>query len=385
MAVGGDGPLVHVFTAGTDRAAQGGPGARAGARRVRCRPPRRRRPRRRRPARRRALGHRGPGLGHRPLLGDARPARHRTPRPAHPRRRSRPLPAWRLLDRYRVTHLHAGPAHFRAMAAAGPAAARPRRCATRRPPASRCRPDLVTWAEEVLGHPAARPVRAGRARHRCSSTTPAAAPGDHSAGRCPAGASPCSADDRDEPAPPRRRRPARRRPGGQPADVVRRLRRRRRRGRRGAVHPGTAAGTSPATRPAWTPPDATVSPPATGDVIVTAGHRIAPFEVESVLMLHEDVAEAVVVGVPTTRRGTVPEAYVGAARRARSPRSGSAEDLKQMVRTKLAGLRGAERGARRRRAAAHSRGHGAAGCAARAAGTVHLRLAGLARLRSTRS
>ena len=36
-----------------------------------------------------------------------------------------------------------------------------------------------------------------------------------------------------------------------------------------------------------------------GDVIVTAGHRIAPFEVESVLMLHEDVTEAVVIGVPT--------------------------------------------------------------------------------------
>ena len=38
-------------------------------------------------------------------------------------------------------------------------------------------------------------------------------------------------------------------------------------------------------------------------------------------MLHQDVTEAVVVGVPTTRRGTVPEAYV-VLRPARSRRSG---------------------------------------------------------------
>jgi acetyl-CoA synthetase len=71
-----------------------------------------------------------------------------------------------------------------------------------------------------------------------------------------------------------------------------------------------------------------------GDVIVTAGHRIAPFEVESVLMLHEDVTEAVVVGVPTARRGIVPEAYV-VLRPGAEPAFGLAEDLKQMVRTKL--------------------------------------------------
>jgi acetyl-CoA synthetase len=69
-----------------------------------------------------------------------------------------------------------------------------------------------------------------------------------------------------------------------------------------------------------------------GDVIVTAGHRIAPFEVESVLMLHEDVTEAVVIGVPTTRRGTVPEAYV-VLRQGAEPAFGLADDLRQMVRT----------------------------------------------------
>jgi len=69
-----------------------------------------------------------------------------------------------------------------------------------------------------------------------------------------------------------------------------------------------------------------------GDVIVTAGHRIAPFEVESVLMLHEDVTEAVVVGVPTTRRGTVPEAYVVL----RPGLSASPDEIRQFVRDRLA-------------------------------------------------
>ena len=106
-----------------------------------------------------------------------------------------------------------------------------------------------------------------------------------------------------------------------------------------------------------------------GDVIVTAGHRIAPFEVESVLMLHEDVTEAVVVGVPTTRRGTVPEAYV-VLRPGAEPAFGLADELQTDGAHEAPGVRGAERGARRRRAAAHSRGHGAAGCAARAAGEL---------------
>jgi acetyl-CoA synthetase len=72
----------------------------------------------------------------------------------------------------------------------------------------------------------------------------------------------------------------------------------------------------------------------TGDVIVTAGHRIAPFEVESVLMLHDDVVEAVVVGMPA-RHGAVPEAYV-VLRAGAEPAFGLGEELKRMVRAKLA-------------------------------------------------
>ncbi|WP_454196093.1 AMP-binding protein [Nocardia sp. Marseille-Q1738] len=46
------------------------------------------------------------------------------------------------------------------------------------------------------------------------------------------------------------------------------------------------------------------------DVIIMAGYRIGPFEVESVLVLHEQVAEAAVVGMPDDLRGEVLEAFV---------------------------------------------------------------------------
>ncbi|NUP26588.1 MAG: AMP-binding protein [Nocardia sp.] len=46
------------------------------------------------------------------------------------------------------------------------------------------------------------------------------------------------------------------------------------------------------------------------DVIIMAGYRIGPFDVESVLVLHDDVAEAAVVGMPDQLRGEVLEAFV---------------------------------------------------------------------------
>ncbi|WP_228002848.1 AMP-binding protein [Nocardia australiensis] len=46
------------------------------------------------------------------------------------------------------------------------------------------------------------------------------------------------------------------------------------------------------------------------DVIIMAGYRIGPFEVESVLALHDQVAEAAVVGMPDELRGEVLEAFV---------------------------------------------------------------------------
>ncbi|MFI6999572.1 AMP-binding protein [Nocardia sp. NPDC050175] len=46
------------------------------------------------------------------------------------------------------------------------------------------------------------------------------------------------------------------------------------------------------------------------DVIIMSGYRIGPFEVESVLVLHDKVAEAAVVGMPDELRGEVLEAFV---------------------------------------------------------------------------
>lgn len=71
------------------------------------------------------------------------------------------------------------------------------------------------------------------------------------------------------------------------------------------------------------------------DVIIMAGYRIGPFEVESVLLTHEAVAEAGVIGAPDAARGEVIEAYVvlrGGA--AASP--DLARDIQQWVKTRYA-------------------------------------------------
>ena len=71
------------------------------------------------------------------------------------------------------------------------------------------------------------------------------------------------------------------------------------------------------------------------DVINMAGYRIGPFEIESVLVEHPDVAEAAVVGVPDELRGEVIEAFV-------VPRSGDAASddlttaLQRLVKIKYA-------------------------------------------------
>ncbi|MBD5634853.1 MAG: AMP-binding protein [Candidatus Eremiobacteraeota bacterium] len=46
------------------------------------------------------------------------------------------------------------------------------------------------------------------------------------------------------------------------------------------------------------------------DVIIMAGYRIGPFEIESVLQTHPAVAETAVIGVPDALRGEVVEAFV---------------------------------------------------------------------------
>jgi acetyl-CoA synthetase len=48
----------------------------------------------------------------------------------------------------------------------------------------------------------------------------------------------------------------------------------------------------------------------TDDVIISAGYRIGPFEVESALVAHQAVAEAAVVAAPDEERGSVVRAVV---------------------------------------------------------------------------
>jgi acetyl-CoA synthetase len=71
------------------------------------------------------------------------------------------------------------------------------------------------------------------------------------------------------------------------------------------------------------------------DIIIMAGYRIGPFEVESVLVSDPSVAEAAVVGVPDELRGEVVEAFVVPAP-GTTPSDELAESLKQRVKTRLA-------------------------------------------------
>jgi acetyl-CoA synthetase len=71
------------------------------------------------------------------------------------------------------------------------------------------------------------------------------------------------------------------------------------------------------------------------DVIIMAGYRIGPFEVESVLCAHPAVAEAAVVGVPDELRGEVIEAYV-ALRPAAQASDELAAELQRHVKTEFA-------------------------------------------------
>jgi acetyl-CoA synthetase len=73
----------------------------------------------------------------------------------------------------------------------------------------------------------------------------------------------------------------------------------------------------------------------TDDVIISAGYRIGPFEVESVLVGDPAVAESAVVGVPDELRGEVIEAYVVLAA-GHEPSEELVTRLQQRVKSKLA-------------------------------------------------
>ncbi|WP_092906362.1 acyl-CoA synthetase [Halostagnicola kamekurae] len=73
----------------------------------------------------------------------------------------------------------------------------------------------------------------------------------------------------------------------------------------------------------------------TDDVIISAGYRIGPVEIEESLASHDAVADSAVIGVPDDERGEVPKAYVVLT--AGSNRSENLrETLQQHVRDRLA-------------------------------------------------
>ena len=71
------------------------------------------------------------------------------------------------------------------------------------------------------------------------------------------------------------------------------------------------------------------------DVIIMAGYRIGPFDVESVLVLHEAVVEAAVVGLPDELRGEVLEAFV-VVRDGVTTDEALVRELQQLVKDKFA-------------------------------------------------
>ncbi len=73
----------------------------------------------------------------------------------------------------------------------------------------------------------------------------------------------------------------------------------------------------------------------TDDVIISAGYRIGPFEVESALVSHTAVAEAAVVAAPDDERGSVVRAVV-VLRDGYQPSEALAAELQEHVREQTA-------------------------------------------------
>jgi acetyl-CoA synthetase len=71
------------------------------------------------------------------------------------------------------------------------------------------------------------------------------------------------------------------------------------------------------------------------DVIIMAGYRIGPFEVESALATHPAVAECAVIAVPDAVRGEVIEAFV-VLREGHAGSDELARELQQWVKTNFA-------------------------------------------------
>lgn len=73
----------------------------------------------------------------------------------------------------------------------------------------------------------------------------------------------------------------------------------------------------------------------TDDVIISAGYRIGPEEIEDSIAKHEAVADAGVIGIPDEERGEVPKAFVQ-LRPGTKPSEDLKVDLQQFVKNNLA-------------------------------------------------
>ncbi len=71
------------------------------------------------------------------------------------------------------------------------------------------------------------------------------------------------------------------------------------------------------------------------DIIIMAGYRIGPFEIESVMLKHPDVVEAAVIAVPDEVRGEVIEAYA-VLREGCTASEDRVKDVQQWVKTHYA-------------------------------------------------
>jgi acetyl-CoA synthetase len=71
------------------------------------------------------------------------------------------------------------------------------------------------------------------------------------------------------------------------------------------------------------------------DVIVSAGYKIGPEEIEDVLATHEAVADAGVIAIPDDTRGAIPKAFV-TLRQGTTPEDSLADELQSYVRDRLA-------------------------------------------------
>ena len=69
-------------------------------------------------------------------------------------------------------------------------------------------------------------------------------------------------------------------------------------------------------------------------MIIAAGYRIGPFEVESACLEHPAVAEAAAVAAPDERRGNIVKAFIVAAQDV-EPSDEVADDIKTFVRGRL--------------------------------------------------